>query len=312
MLTVATSAATPQRCVVPNKDLNHALDIDEEDELLGQGEGQEDDGGNDNDEMCEDNNGDSSANTHLHQYLPPIVNDSYQHHIDYIKKTKGVDLKPHIYTVNGTFWLPHKSNFFILHGHSKPWLSQLYMPHFFLWDPEHLIQGGLQCLKCQSPLKWLQFTHSHQAVDLKGCFYMIGQCHCCLKCKNPQSGKHTMTYNSWDPHIQDMLLYELQAEFPAVLSHQNAISADIFTLMHSCFNYGIGSKQFSHILLGLHHQCFSQIHVQYFNRILSCTKCTNLNNGHQESYLWSFQSVCWSWGLCQVCPELFVVMHDVW
>ena len=152
-LTAATSAATFQRCVVPDEDPNRALDIDEEDELLGQGEGQEDDGGNDDDEMCEDDDGDSSANTHSRRYLPPIVNESYQHHIDYIKKTKGVDLKPRIYAVNGTFWLPRKSNFFILHGHSKPRPSQLYMPRFFLWDPEHLIQGSLQCPKCRSPLE---------------------------------------------------------------------------------------------------------------------------------------------------------------
>ena len=113
---------------------------------------------------------------------------------------------------------------------------------------------------------------------------MIGQRHCCLKCKNPWSGKHTVTYNSWDPRIQDMLPHELQAEFPAILSHRNAISADVFTLMRSCFNYGVGSKQFSHILLGLHHQRFSQIHVQYLDGILSRTKCTDLNDGHHPTF----------------------------
>jgi hypothetical protein len=69
-----------------------------------------------------------------------------------------------------------------------------------------------------------------------------------------------------------MLPTNLAAEFPAELSHRGAISADVFALMRTCFNYGVGSKQFSHILLFLHHRHFSQLHVQYLDGLLARAK----------------------------------------
>src|SRR6266481_4732895 len=66
-----------------------------------------------------------------------------------------------------------------------------------------------------------------------------------------------------------MLPPALVAEFPAQLSRHSAISSDVFGLMCTCFNYRVGSKQFSHILLVLHHQYFSQIHIQYLDGLLT-------------------------------------------
>ncbi|KAF7971123.1 hypothetical protein HWV62_21994, partial [Athelia sp. TMB] len=66
---------------------------------------------------------------------------------------------------------------------------------------------------------------------------------------------------------------ELAAEFPAQLSHRSAISSPVFALMRACFNYGDGSKQFSHILRILHHRHFSQLHVQYLEGIIFRKKC---------------------------------------
>lgn len=279
-----TGAAALQRHIIPDEDPNRELEMDEEDELLGQGEGLEDDGGPDDDEIQEDgDNVDSLCNSRTRQKLPSIVYEAYQNHLDYLKRTKDIHSKPRIY-VEGTFWLPRKSNFFLLHGSSKPRPSQFYTPPFFLWDPEHLIQGSLLCPKCHSSLERLQVTRPRRVVDLEDCYYMIGQRHRCLKCKHPRSGKHTVTYNSWDPRIRDMLPHEPQAEFPAILSHRSAISADVFALMRSCFNYGVGSKQFSHILLGLHHRRFSHIHVQYLDGILSRSNRTDLNDGPQPTF----------------------------
>ena len=226
----------------------------------------------------------SFSSNRTRQWLPPIVNEAYHNHLEYIKKTKGADCKPRLYAVDGTFWLSRQANFFIIHGSSKPRPSQLYAPRFFYWDPEHLIQGSLLCPKCCSPLQRLQFTRPRRVVDLEDCYYIIGQRHRCPKCKNPRSGKHTVTYNSWDPRIHSMLPHELQAEFPAILSHRSAISADVFALMRSCFNYGVGSKQFSHILLGLHHRRFSHIHVQYLDGVLSRSCRTDLDDGPQATY----------------------------
>jgi hypothetical protein len=113
---------------------------------------------------------------------------------------------------------------------------------------------------------------SPQVVDLEDCFYMIGQRHLCPQCKNPTTKAQSVTFNSWDPWILAMLPLALAAEFPAEMNHRSAISADVFTLMCTCFNYGVGSKQFSHILLVLHHQHFAQMHVQYLNGILARQK----------------------------------------
>lgn len=101
---------------------------------------------------------------------------------------------------------------------------------------------------------------------------MIGERHRCPNCRNPKSGERSVTFNSWDPRILASLPPDLTAEFPAELSHRNAISADVFALMRMCFNYGIGSKQFSHILLFLHHRYFSKLHVQYLDGLLAREK----------------------------------------
>jgi len=69
-----------------------------------------------------------------------------------------------------------------------------------------------------------------------------------------------------------MLPTNLAAEFLAELSHRGAISTNVFALMRTCFNYGIGSKQFSHIFLFLHHCHFSQLHVQYLDGLLAREK----------------------------------------
>lgn len=112
---------------------------------------------------------------------------------------------------------------------------------------------------------------------------MIGTRLRCPNCKHSKSNKKTVTYNSWDPRIIKALPPVLAAEFPAVMSHRNAISADVFALMCSCFNYGVGSKQFSHILLIMHRRRFSQIHVQYLDGILARRKY-NMDHEASPSY----------------------------
>jgi hypothetical protein len=73
------------------------------------------------------------------------------------------------------------------------------------------------------------YTHPRCVVDLENCFYMIGQHHICPQCRNQKTNKHSVT--SWDPQILVMLPTNLAAEFPTNLSHQGAISMDVFGLM---------------------------------------------------------------------------------
>ena len=64
----------------------------------------------------------------------------------------------------------------------------------------------------------------------------------------------------------------LAAEFPACMSHRNAISDSALAMMRTCFQYGMGSKQYSSCLQVLHHRRFDIIHAQYLDGILS-RKC---------------------------------------
>ena len=119
---------------------------------MGEGEGDEDDGGDD-----DMDNGKESHNRARHP-LPPSVHDAYERNIEFLKQTKGLQSRPHFYESRQTFWLPQKSNYFLIHGPSKPQPSRLYNPRFFYWDPDLLVTGGLVCPICKSPLSRHGFT----------------------------------------------------------------------------------------------------------------------------------------------------------
>jgi len=104
---------------------------------------------------------------------------------------------------------------------------------------------------------------------------MIGQRHRCPHCRNLKTNEHSVTFNSWDPRIVQKLPSALAAEFPACLSHHNAIADSVLALMCTCFQYGMGSKQFSNCLQVLHHRYFDTIHAQYLDGILSCKSDSN-------------------------------------
>ncbi|KAF7972322.1 hypothetical protein HWV62_18514 [Athelia sp. TMB] len=89
---------------------------------LGEGEGEEHDGG-------EDEPGDDVNNRphhNRHSILPPAVHETYTQHIELLKQHQDVSGVPRIYSHYGTFWLPQKSNYFLLHGKSKPRPTQMY------------------------------------------------------------------------------------------------------------------------------------------------------------------------------------------
>jgi hypothetical protein len=71
----------------------------------------------------------------------------------------------------------------------------------------------------------------------------------------------------------DVLPPHLAHEFPAHLSHRSRISKTLFSWMRSCFNYGMGSKQFSDALHSQHILCHDLLELQYLeslaNRLLS-------------------------------------------
>ena len=76
--------------------------------MMGEGEGDEDNGGDD--DMEDGGNSESQPC----QPLPPAVHDAYEKHIEFLKQTKGTSSHPRLYGSHQTFWLPPKNNYFII------------------------------------------------------------------------------------------------------------------------------------------------------------------------------------------------------
>ena len=277
----ATPSPTPaaikrqrDQCVIPDEDPDRPISEGDGEEdgyfdLMGDGEGDEDDGGEDEDNLDADVDADGSSTKRVPRPLPPSIKTAYEKHLAYLKRTSGSQSKPRLYEIDQTFWLPHKANYFILHGNAKPTPEMLYNHRWFYWDPDYLVDGGLRCPNCSTHLYRHGFTRPRRVVDLENVFYIIGQRHRCPQCRHPQTNQHSVTFNSWDPRIIKMLPSSLAAEFPATLSHRNAIATPVLATMRTCFQYGMGSKQFSNCLHVLHYRRFDTIHAQYLHGILS-------------------------------------------
>ena len=96
---------------------------------------------------------------------------------------------------------------------------------------------------------------------------MIGARYKCENCLNSESGKNTVTFMSWDSRIIASLPKSLAAEFPIVLTHHSGLFSPILALQRSLFQKGLGGKQFSQIIKGLHLHYFDQLHIQYLDMI---------------------------------------------
>ncbi|KAF8237933.1 hypothetical protein L208DRAFT_1506381, partial [Tricholoma matsutake] len=90
-------------------------------------------------------------------------------------------------------------------------------------------------------------------------FWVIGYHYKCGLCKKPNS----ITFRSWDPHILAVLPPTLTAEFPVQLTYRSGISSDLLQFMRTCFQHGMGAKQFSNALLVQHLQNYDLLHLQY-------------------------------------------------
>jgi hypothetical protein len=260
-------------CILPDEDPDRPISLDHLDEegdpfdLMGDGVGEEDDGGEDEVEE-QSSSSEPPMRSRNYQSLPPAVKDTYDQHLEYLKQTPSGS-KPRLYEVHNTFWLPHKDNFFFLNKSNKPRPTQLYNHRWFYWDPDHLVDGGLRCPNCEAHLHRHGYTRPRRVVSLEDVFYMIGQRHRCPQCRHPKTNERSRTFNSWDPLIVSKLPPALAAEFPACMSHRNAIASSVLATMRTCFQYGMGSKQFSNCLQVLHRRRFDIIHAQYLDGILS-------------------------------------------
>ncbi|KAG6875262.1 hypothetical protein C0992_004529 [Termitomyces sp. T32_za158] len=260
--------------IIPENDPSRIVDLDDEDNssesdheckdesrLLQDGIGDEDDG--DDDEGEEDH-------AHLHSNrrhpLPAWLQDAFDACVDQSsRKNCGADGLPPLYRDHQTFWFPRPSPYFQLR---KPKITpqDLYRCDIFLWDPECLIKEGIRCPNPHCGARLWRLSHiarPRRVVDLDRTFWILGYRYRCPQCVRPQS----ITFRSWDPRILAVLPHALAAEFPAQLSHQSGISKPALNLMRSCFQHGMGAKQFSNALLIQNLQNYDNLHLSYLHEI---------------------------------------------
>jgi len=70
-----------------------------------------------------------------------------------------------------------------------------------------------------------------------------------------------VTFRSWDSRIIAKLPVDLALEFPVQLSHWSRITLSAFHFMRSCFQNGMGAKQFSDSLRVQHLRRHDELHL---------------------------------------------------
>jgi hypothetical protein len=172
---------------------------------------------------------------------------------------------PPLYRDSQTFWFPRAAPFFVLRKFRvSP--QELMLPRFFLWDPAALCTNGIGCPTCGKKLN--RDGHvglPRRCVDLDGSFWIIGYRYRCPSCKNGKA----LVFRSWDSRILNKLPKALAAEFPAHLTYRSGLSHSLFKLMRTCFQNGMGAKQFSDALRIQHTQTYDELELQYLHALAS-------------------------------------------
>ncbi|KAF6741970.1 hypothetical protein DFP72DRAFT_1179861 [Ephemerocybe angulata] len=170
---------------------------------------------------------------------------------------------PRLYWEHRTFWFPQASEYFLLR-YQKPSPQVLYNPRFFLWDPLCLV--ATPCPRCKTPLiRHGTIQRPRRVVDLDSTFWIIGYRYHCTHCTNSVSGRHTVTFNSWDSRILAVLPPYLAEHFPARFTRRSGISITAAEWMRSCFQKGMGAKQFSACVSSQHSLRYDKLNYQYLS-----------------------------------------------
>ncbi|TEB37872.1 hypothetical protein FA13DRAFT_1620965, partial [Coprinellus micaceus] len=175
---------------------------------------------------------------------------------------------PRLYYELGTIWFPRKDSLFLLMPNWPPTPDLLYgNVQFLLWDPLGMpMVVAIPCPVCKTHLKRHGYiSRPRQVVDFNESFYMIGVRYLCPTCRNPKSGRCTVTYSSWDKRILKILGPEVSNIFPAWLSWRCAISKRLFGWLRTCMQSGMGLKQFSDGLRVQHLLAYHELEHQYLH-----------------------------------------------
>lgn len=192
--------------------------------------------------------------------IPPGIFEAFKAHRPLLERRSERGM-PELYETWNSFWIPRKSNFFILMGASttsentvitsggeglaETTLS-LCNPSFFFWDPRALAIGGIRCpspgcskslsagslLKEPRPVVFGSTSAPNRETMYDGMFWIIGVKYICDHCADGKG----LSYKSWDPRLLARLPALLRAEFPAVERHGHLVA-----LPHVVSNTGCDS-----------------------------------------------------------------------
>jgi len=178
--------------------------------------------------------------------MPIWLRDEVDEKICFLQKTDSTGC-PILYAEHETFWLPMKCGWFKMNNSRSLYPSLLYNPRFFYWDPLHLV--NIKCPNCQTLLTRHGgiFKRPRRCFDLSGQLFLLGARYKCSQCMKSLNKDIHKTFMSWDSCIRARLPYALACEFPCVLTHRSAMSADTFSLERALIAAGLGTKQISDI-----------------------------------------------------------------
>ncbi|KAJ7223233.1 hypothetical protein GGX14DRAFT_557813 [Mycena pura] len=276
----ATSSRSPSTIVPPSVDTSTKTDPPMADE--GQQDGEEDgtdgllnDGVGEEDEGSDDEEQDGEApedrptppSSQPRHKLPGWLQSQFDKKLMLAGiRDKGVPL---LYSRDKTFWFPIEDPYFALQHPESLSPQKMFQARFFLWDPDVLLGGArIPCLICRTGLNRLcPIPRPRRCVDLDSNFWIIGYRYHCPNCAHPKSGRKTVTFRSWDPRIIQNLPQSLADSFPVRLTHRSGISNSLFMFMRSCFQSGMGAKQFSDALRVRHLEYYDTLQIKYLSAL---------------------------------------------
>jgi hypothetical protein len=254
---------------------------------VGDGIGEEDDGGDDKDKTDEEDSACPQSGVPLRtgtrRPLPNWLSEEYSARVAELE-SRDKDGLPRLYAKGQTFWIEPPASWFLLHAENlSP--AVLYRPRFFVWDPQALYKD-LPCPSCRKVLhRHLVNSWPRRIVDFDSSFWIIGFRYRCRHCRHPKTGKNTVTWCSWHRRILEVLPPALASQFPAHLSHRSGMSKPLFSWMRSCFQNGMGSKRFSDAVQVQHLLKYDELHLEYLDFIAHRAVMTSWMGQQYTSFL---------------------------
>lgn len=232
----------------------------------------------------------------------PARPEWFENVVKYMKgqaKDRNRENVPRAYWERKTIWLTHEDAWFQLKK-SLPCPQDLYAPRFCCWDP--IVLAPIPCPLCNAPLvRHGIIEDPRQIVDFDSNFFIIGYRYRCSKCTSSKAAGAARTFQSWDSRILKMLPPALAAEFPAILSRRSGMSIGLFDWMRSCFQSGMGPKQFSDSVRLQHLQRYDRLQRQYLQELVS-RRAMDIWRGMKYSRFPSYDD-CGPTGPCGFVPS---------